>query len=318
MGASIGVSAYPRDGEEAAGLIRCADVAMHHAKREGRNVCQFFSEDLEHNSLERMMLESSLRMALERDEFRLHYQPQVDAHSRSIVGVEALIRWQHPEMGMISPIRFIPLAEETGQIIAIGDWVLDTACRQARAWLDAGHRLPVSINLSARQFRQRDIAERVERSLTECQLPPELLELELTESMVMHDPERAITALRRLRDMGVRVSIDDFGTGYSSLSYLKRFEIDKLKIDRSFVSDIPHDANDMAIAGAVIALGKSLKLRVVAEGVETLGQLDFLREQGCHDIQGFYFSRPVDAGQISAMLSDKKAGVPMSGRDVEL
>lgn len=302
IGASIGIAVFPRDGEEPAALIRAADVAMHHAKHEGRNLYQFFSADLEHNTLERLMLESSLRLALERREFVLHYQPQVDLESNTIVGVEALIRWQHPEMGMIPPVRFIPLAEETGRIIAIGDWVLEQACRQAKIWAASGHALPVAVNLSARQFRQRDVAEKVEKLLVEIGLPPELLELELTESMVMHDPERAVTALRRLRDMGVRVSIDDFGTGYSSLSYLKRFEIDKLKIDRSFVSDIPHDANDMAIAGAVIALGKSLKLRVVAEGVETPGQLDFLRAQGCHGIQGFYFSRPVDAQAISAML----------------
>lgn len=314
VGANIGIAVYPRDGSEPAALIRGADVAMHHAKRDGRNHYQFFSVDLEHNTLERSMLESGLRTALERQEFILQYQPQVDADTCRLVGVEALIRWRHPEMGMIAPGRFITLAEETGQIIAIGDWVLETACRQARAWLDAGHPLPVSVNLSACQFRQRDIVERIERVLGEFELPPELLELELTESMVMHDPERAVTALRRLRDMGVRVSIDDFGTGYSSLSYLKRFEIDKLKIDRSFVSDIPHDANDMAIAGAVIALGKSLKLRVVAEGVETLGQLDFLRGQGCHDIQGFYFSRPVDAAAIDAMLAQRKDGIPMSGK----
>lgn len=314
MGASIGISVFPRDGEDPAALIRGADVAMHHAKREGRNLYQFFSADLEHGTLERLMLESSLRLALGRQEFVLQYQPQVDATTSNIVGVEALIRWHHPEMGVISPIRFIPLAEETGQIIAIGDWVLGTACHQAKAWLDAGHSLPVSVNLSARQFRQRDIVERVEIALAECQLPPELLELELTESMVMHDPERAVIALRRLRDMGVKVSIDDFGTGYSSLSYLKRFEIDKLKIDRSFVSDIPQDANDMAIAGAVIALGKSLKLRVVAEGVETLGQLDFLREQGCHDIQGFYFSRPVEASTITLLLDRQRQGEVMQGQ----
>ena len=309
IGGHIGIAVYPRDGEDPAGLIRCADVAMHHAKREGRNLYQFFSADLENNTLERLMLESGLRQALDRGEFVLHYQPQVDAETREIVGVEALIRWCHPEMGMIQPVRFISLAEETGQIIAIGDWVLETACRQARAWCDAGHPIPVSVNLSARQFRQRDIAERVEKVLSEFQLAPELLELELTESMVMHDPERAVASLRRLRSMGVRVSIDDFGTGYSSLSYLKRFEIDKLKIDRSFVSDIPHDANDMAIAGAVIALGKSLKLRVVAEGVETVGQFNFLRAQGCHDIQGFYFSRPVDAVAITALLARRSDGV---------
>jgi len=305
IGASIGIAMYPRDGEEPAALIRAADVAMHHAKREGKNLYQFFSADLEHNTLERLMLESSLRLALERNEFFLHYQPQVDIETSAVVGVEALIRWQHPELGTISPVRFIPLAEETGQIIAIGDWVLEVACRQARQWLDAGHPMPVAVNLSARQFRQRDIAEKVERVLAETGLPAELLELELTESMVMHDPERAVTALRRMRDMGVRISIDDFGTGYSSLAYLKRFEIDKLKIDRSFVLDIPNDANDMAIAGAVIALGKSLKLRVVAEGVETLGQLEFLRAQGCDGIQGFYFSRPVEAQAISAMLVNR-------------
>ena len=313
IGAHIGVAIYPRDGADPAALIHGADVAMHHAKREGRNLYQFFSTELEQHTLERLMLETSLRSALDRDEFILHYQPQVDADSCRIVGVEALIRWRHPEMGLVPPGRFIALAEETGQIIAIGDWVLRTACRQARTWLDAGHRLPVSVNLSARQFRQRDLAERVEAILAECRLPPDLIELELTESMVMHDPECAVKALRRLREMGVRVSIDDFGTGYSSLSYLKRFEIDKLKIDRSFVSDIPHDANDMAIAGAVIALGKSLKLRVVAEGVETRGQFEFLRSQGCDDIQGYYFSRPVAAAAIDELLARETAGAPLAG-----
>ena len=316
VGASIGVAVYPRDGATPEALIRGADVAMHRAKREGGNHFLFFSPELEHNSLERLTLESSLRSALERQQFVLHYQPQVDLESRALVGVEALIRWEHPEQGMILPSRFIPLAEESGQIIPIGDWVLQTACRQAKQWLDAGHALPVAVNLSARQFRQCDIVEKIEKVLTEVGLPPELLELELTESMVMHDPERAVTALRRLRDMGVKVSMDDFGTGYSSLSYLKRFEIDKLKIDRSFVSALPHDAYDQAIASAVIALGKSLKLRVVAEGVETLGQLGFLQAQGCDGIQGFYFSRPVAAAFISSMLDNKRDGLPMQGKTV--
>lgn len=313
VGASIGIAISPRDGVEPSALIRCADVAMHHAKQEGRNVYQFYSSDLEHNTLERLMLESGLRSALSRQEFMLFYQPQIEAQTGTIVGVEALIRWRHPELGMISPLRFIPLAEETGQIIAIGEWVLDTACAQARAWLDAGHPVRVSVNLSARQFRERNIAERVEQALARAGLPAEWLELELTESMVMHDVTRAANALRRLRDLGVKVSIDDFGTGYSSLAYLKRFEIDKLKIDRSFVAEIPFDANDMAIAGAVIALGKSLKLRVVAEGVETQGQLEFLMAQGCHDIQGFYYSRPVEAAAITRLLDNPS---PMIGTAV--
>jgi diguanylate cyclase (GGDEF)-like protein/PAS domain S-box-containing protein len=303
IGANVGISIFPRDGGEPMALLRDADLAMHHAKREGRNIYQFFSSDLEHASLERLMLESNLRHALEHQEFILHYQPLVDVESGRITGVEALVRWQHPEMGMIPPGRFIPLAEETGQILAIGDWVLAEACAQGRRWLDAGELLTVAVNVSARQFRQRDFSERVRAALATSGFQPELLELEVTESMVMDDPERAVTALKGLRDMGVRVSIDDFGTGYSSLSYLKRFDIDKLKIDRSFITDIPHDANDMAIAEAVIAMGRSLKLRVVAEGVETEGQLDFLRGKGCHSIQGFFFSPPVGAEAVAPLVA---------------
>jgi diguanylate cyclase (GGDEF)-like protein/PAS domain S-box-containing protein len=313
VGASIGISIFPRDGGDALSLVRAADVAMHHAKREGRNIYQFFSRDLEHASLERLMLEGSLRQALERNEFIVHYQPLVDFEHDAITGVEALVRWQHPEMGLVPPGRFIPLAEESGLILAIGEWVLGEACRQGQRWLDAGHSLTVAVNVSARQFRQRDFADRVQAILAETGLPPGLLELEVTESMVMDDPERAVTALRCLRDMGVRVSIDDFGTGYSSLSYLKRFEIDKLKIDRSFISDIPNDANDMAIAEAVIAMGRSLKLRVVAEGVETEGQLEFLRDKGCHGIQGFYFSPPVNADIITGLLG-RRLTEPQSGQ----
>lgn len=302
ISSSIGISHTPRDGEDAMGLIKCADMAMHHAKKEGRNNYQFYTGELEHVSIERLMLQASLRQALSQEQLVLYYQPQIDVASGRMLGVEALVRWRHPDMGMIAPNRFIPLAEETGQIVALGDWVLRQACQQGRRWHDAGHPLTVAVNLSARQFKQKDLVERIEMALEESGLPPTCLELELTESMIMQDPERVAASLRRLRQLGVSLSIDDFGTGYSSLAYLKRFPLDKLKIDRSFVSDIPHDSNDMAIAQAVIALGHSLRLKVVAEGVETAEQVNFLSEQGCHSLQGFYYSPPVSAEAMALML----------------
>jgi EAL domain-containing protein (putative c-di-GMP-specific phosphodiesterase class I) len=256
-------------------------------------------------ALERLRIEGDLRNALEREEFILHYQPQVDLHTREIVGVEALIRWQHPELGMVPPVRFIGLAEETGLIVPIGAWVIRTACMQNKAWQLSGlGHLRMSVNLSARQFGQQDLVESIALALRETKLAPEYLEIELTESLVMADVDRAIGILRELKALGVKLSIDDFGTGYSSLSYLKRFPIDVLKIDRSFVNDITIDPDDAAIVASIISLAHSLRLQVIAEGVETEEQLSYLRQHDCDQIQGYFFSRPITAQAFTKMLED--------------
>lgn len=306
-GVSIGISVFPQDGETPEAVLRCADTAKRHVKTEGGSRYQFYSDELNQQSLEHLILEASLRKALDRHEFQLHYQPQVDLASGRIVGVEALLRWRHPDMGMISPASFIPLAEEIGEIVRIGAWVLEEACRQVKQWRELGHELKVSVNLSARQFRQRDLPGLVRGALANSGLPAQALDLELTESMVMERPDQAINVLRELQSLGVSISVDDFGTGYSSLAYLKRLPIDKLKIDRSFVADIPHDSNDMAITQAVIALAKSLNLQVVAEGVETPDQLAFLRSLGCDWMQGFLFSPAVDAETLGGFLAAGKS-----------
>ncbi len=296
VGASIGISLYPEDGSSATELIKNADVAMYQAKEQGRNTTRFYTPTLTVAAKERLDMESRLRRALANGEFLLHYQPQVDARTGALIGCEALLRWNSPEEGMISPLRFIPLAEETGLIVPMGEWVLRTACAQARAWMDAGQEpLVMAVNLSGRQLRQRDIARRVAGILEETGLPAGYLKLELTESMIMGHGEQAVDLLRALKELGLRLSIDDFGTGYSSLAYLKRFPIDELKIDQSFVRDIPHDLNDTEIAAAIIALARNLNLSVVAEGVETVEQLDFLSRQGCGAFQGYLFSRPMAA-----------------------
>lgn len=309
--ASIGISLYPYDGADAQSLLMSSETAMYYAKNEGRNNSQFFAAEMNVMSKERLSLEKDLRQALEKQEFLLYYQPQVDFESRRIIGVEALIRWGHPELGMVSPAKFIPLAEETGLIIPIGEWVLRTACAQTRAWHDAGFcHLQVSVNLSARQFKQQNLSRTVREIIGGTGLAPECLELELTESTLVQNPERVITTLQELKAMGVQFSVDDFGTGYSSLSYLKRFPLDKLKIDQSFVRDITTDPSDAAITRAVIALGRSLGLRVIAEGVETPEQLKFLCRNQCHGMQGYYFSRPLPAEQFSELLAE--------GRSLEL
>ncbi|MDP2827315.1 MAG: EAL domain-containing protein [Sulfuricellaceae bacterium] len=301
---SIGISLFPRDGEDASTLLKNADAAMYRAKDQGRNGIQYYTAEINSRIFQRLMLENSLRVALERNEFALHYQPQVSLLSGQMIGMEALLRWRHPEMGMISPANFIPLAEETGLIIPIGAWVLHTACQQTKAWHDAG--LPpvrVAVNLSARQFRE-NIPQLVEKALAESGLPPQYLELEITESAAMQHAESTEKTLTSLRDMGVRLSIDDFGTGYSSLSYLKRFPINKLKLDQSFVRDIITDPDDAAISMAIIALAHGMKLDVIAEGVETESQLSFLCSHGCDAIQGYYFSRPVASEQMEQLLRD--------------
>ncbi|MDP1896910.1 MAG: EAL domain-containing protein, partial [Sulfurimicrobium sp.] len=301
---SIGISLFPRDGEDPSTLLKNADAAMYKAKEQGRNSIQYYTAEINSRVFQRLMLENSLRAALERNEFALHYQPQVSLLNGQVIGMEALLRWQHAELGMISPVNFIPLAEDTGLITPIGAWVLRTACKQTKAWHDAG--LPpvrIAVNISGRQFRE-NIPQLVEQVLAESGLPPQYLELEITESVAMQHAETTEQTLGVLRDMGVRLSIDDFGTGYSSLSYLKRFPINKLKLDQSFVRDIISDPDDAAISSAIIALAHGMKLEVIAEGVETESQLSFLRSHGCDAIQGYYFSRPVAPDQMEQLLRD--------------
>ncbi|RZA33338.1 MAG: EAL domain-containing protein [Lysobacteraceae bacterium] len=308
---SIGVAVYPSEGTPADSLIEHADIAMYCAKKMGRNNFQFYTPAMNEESMERVRIESALRNALERNEFVLHYQPQVDLKTGQIVGMEALIRWQHPELGMVPPSRFIGIAEETGLIVQIGAWVLRTACAQNKAWQDAGlGRLRVAVNLSARQFGAADLIASLESVLADTRLEPECLEIELTESLFMSDVTPAVDLLHRMKSLGVNLSIDDFGTGYSSLSYLSRFPIDVLKIDRSFVADITHDANDAAIVTSIIALAHNLKLAVIAEGVETLEQLDYLRSHGCDEMQGYYFSKPLPAADFEQLLVQRKALPP--------
>ncbi len=307
ISSSIGVAVYPADGETPEDLLKHADIAMYRAKETGRNNFQFYTSTMNERALERLRIESDLRNALERDEFILYYQPQVDLRTCEIVGVEALIRWQHPEWGMVPPARFITLAEETGMIVPIGAWVIKTACHQGKAWQQLGlGNFRVAVNLSARQFAQQDLVETVAQALNESGLDPTCLEIELTESLVMADVDRAIGILRELKALGVTLSIDDFGTGYSSLSYLKRFPIDVLKIDQSFVNDISVDADDAAIVSSIISLAHSLRLQVIAEGVETQSQLDYLRENGCDQMQGYFFSRPITQEAFVQMVAEGK------------
>ncbi|MEO5702838.1 MAG: EAL domain-containing protein [Gammaproteobacteria bacterium] len=304
---SIGFSIYPQDGKDAETLLKNADAAMYRAKENGRDNFQFFTAEMNTKVNERLMLEGTLRQALEHNEFFLNYQPLVDLRSGRIIGVEALIRWRHPQLGIVSPAQFIPLAEETGLIVAIGAWVLKNACTQNKAWQEAGFDpINVAVNLSARQFRQKDLVESIAQILHDTRLEACYLDLELTESMVMHNAEEVISTLQELKSMGVGLSIDDFGTGYSSLSYLKRLPVGRLKIDQSFVRDITEDPDDAVIAQAVISLAHSLNLKVIAEGVETAEQLDFLRAHHCDEMQGYYFSRPVSAELFAELLSNKK------------
>jgi len=303
---SVGVAAYPCGGTPADSLIEHADIAMYRAKKLGRNNFQFYTPAMNEESLERVRIESGLRNALERNEFVLHYQPQVDLQSGRIVGMEALIRWQHPELGMVPPARFVGVAEDTGLIVPIGAWVMRTACAQNKVWQDAGFgKLRVAVNLSARQFGAADLVQDIEAALVDTGLDADCLELELTESLFMGDIAPAVELLHRMKALGVNLSIDDFGTGYSSFSYLSRFPIDVLKIDRSFVADITHDANDAAIVDSIIALAHNLRLSVIAEGVETAEQLDYLRRQGCDEMQGYHFSRPLPSADFEQLLRDQ-------------
>jgi diguanylate cyclase (GGDEF)-like protein/PAS domain S-box-containing protein len=308
---SIGISLYPSDGDDAETLVRNADTAMYYAKANGRNNYQFFAEPMNAAANKRLHLESELWLALAEDQLLLHYQPQVDLMSGKIVGVEALVRWQHPQRGMVAPADFIPIAEECGLILPLGHWVLRTACVQARAWLDAGIDMgEIAVNISALQFRQPEFAQSVKTVLEETGLPAERLELEITETTVMHSAETSERTLAELKAMGIKLAIDDFGTGYSSLAYLRRFSVDRLKIDRTFVADVESDADAASLVSSIIALGRSLGLHLVAEGVENSAQADFLRELACQRVQGFHFFRPVTAEEVVVVSELRKCAIP--------
>lgn len=301
--ASIGISLYPIDGKDFDTLVKNADAAMYHAKDQGRNSYLFYTAEMNAHAVQRLEIETRLRHAVERGELLLHYQPQVDLQSGNIVGMEALLRWHLPELGLVSLADFIPLAEDSGLIVPIGEWVLRTACEQNMAWRKKGYApMRVAVNVSAKQFYREDLPDRIARILTDTGLDPRCLEIELTESAIMKDMDRAIANFHRIKAMGIRISIDDFGTGYSSLAYLKRFEIDVLKIDRSFVRDLTDGTANAAIAVSIITLAHNLNLRVIAEGVETEQQWSFLKEHGCDEAQGYYCSRPLPADQVSALL----------------
>lgn len=317
IGSSCGVAVCPTDGSNADALIKNAGLAMYRVKETGRNNFQFYAPSMNEQAMERLRIEGDLRNALDRDEFLLHYQPQIDLDSGCVLGVEALIRWQHPQIGMVSPARFIGLAEETGLIVPIGAWVLRTACRQSVEWQCAGiGEVRVAVNLSARQFYERDLVASIGAVLKETGIAPHLLELELTESMMMSDVEHAVAILHDLKGLGVHLSIDDFGTGYSSLAYLKRFPIDLLKIDQSFVRDITVDPDDAAIVRSVISLAHSLRLKVIAEGVETEEQLGYLRQHGCDYMQGYYFSRPLGVGDcVQYLLKNRQSWLSVNSVD---
>lgn len=303
---SIGISLYPYDGEEADTLLKNADTALYRAKEQGRNNYQLYTPAMNARAFERLAMENSLRKALERQEFQLYYQPQVDAHTGDIVGIESLIRWQHPDLGVVYPSEFIGLAEETGLIVPLGAWVLRTACAQNKVWQDAG--LPpatIAVNLSARQFQDRLLVENIVKVLEETGLDPRWLELEITESVAMQNADYSNVVLRELKQRGIQISVDDFGTGYSSLSYLKKFPIDTLKIDQSFVRDLSINPNDAAIANAIIVLAHSLHLSVIAEGVETQAQARFLEEHGCDRWQGYLFSHPLTPQALQTLWEER-------------
>ncbi|MBK1717793.1 putative bifunctional diguanylate cyclase/phosphodiesterase [Thiocystis violacea] len=300
---SIGITVFPQDGGHASDLLRNGDMAMYHAKRAGKNTFKFFDASLNDAALLRLRTETALRHAIDNDELRLYFQPLLDLASGEMRGLEALLRWTHPELGEVSPVTFIPIAEETGLIVPIGEWVMRGACEQLRAWQSAGHPIArVAVNVSAYQFKQPDFPDKVERILAESGLAPDCLELELTESLLMDQAEESVEMLHRLKAVGVQLAIDDFGTGYSSLSYLKRFPIDRLKIDRSFIVNIERDRDNAAIAQAVIAMADTMSLHVTAEGVETSEQLDFLRANCCGEAQGFLFSKAVPVEEIPDLI----------------
>jgi diguanylate cyclase (GGDEF)-like protein/PAS domain S-box-containing protein len=314
--ASVGVTLYPADSDNAEALVVNADAAMYRAKEQGRNNYQYFTRDMNERAVQRVQMEIALRRALEREEFRLFYQPKADLVTGKICGFEALLRWEHPDKGMVLPGEFIPVLEDTGLIVQAGEWVLRTACVQIKAWQEAGMKVPpISVNLSARQFEQKNLKGAVGQILGETKVDPSLIEFEITESLLMNDPEGAARTLHDLKDSGVKLSMDDFGTGYSSLGYLKRFPIDTLKIDRTFVRDISTDADDATLTRAIINLAQNLRLNVVAEGVETEAQLAFLCLNGCDEMQGYLFARPTTAEECGRMLREgRKLAIPRTGR----
>ena len=296
ISASIGIALYPNDGTDFETLYKNADTAMYRAKQEGRNGYSFFTNEMQEHSARNLQLSNALRHALEKNQFQLHYQPQISAKDGKIIGAEALLRWYHPEYGTVSPAEFIPILEENGLILPVGEWVLRTAISQAKIWMDQGSKpIIIAVNLSAVQFRHLSLLNTVSTIIEEIGLPPQYLELELTESIAMHNPQKAINVMNDLYDLGVHMSIDDFGTGYSSLSYLKKFKIYKLKIDQSFIRDINIDKEDKAIVSAIISMAQRLGLQTIAEGVETIEQLEYLQEEGCDEIQGYFYSKPLPA-----------------------
>ncbi len=305
VSASIGIALFPEDGSDAESLLRNADSAMYRAKEAGRNTYQLCTDDMKRRAVERFSLETRLRRAIAEGQLVLHYQPQVSLTSGAVIGVEALVRWNDPERGLVHPSAFIPMAEESRLILPLGEWVLLTACTQMRAWLDAGIELPLmSVNISLRQFQQYDIVQSVRRVLAKTSLDAAALELEITETAAMQNAETTVEVLQALRELGVSIAIDDFGTGYSSLNYLKRFPITAVKIDRAFIRDLATSEGDAAIVSAVVGIARALKLRVIAEGVETEEQLSFLRRRNCDAAQGYLFSRPVSAAMLPERLTE--------------
>ncbi|NVJ51679.1 MAG: EAL domain-containing protein, partial [Gammaproteobacteria bacterium] len=301
---SIGLSRFPMDGHDAITLLKNAESALHFAKTNGRGNFQFYNEDIQTKTLRKLTVGNQLRKALEKNELELVYQPKLNIASNRIIGLEALLRWHNTAIGAIEPDEFITIAEETGQVNEIGQWVLQEACEQARKWQLRNYDLPVSVNISARQFQQQSLYKSVANVLANTQLPPQLLELEITETMLLDDPDSAITTLTQLKEMGVRIAVDDFGTGYSSLSYLKKLPINTLKIDKTFIQDLASDTDDAAITNAIISLARILNLSVIAEGVETHQQLQFLKGAGCHQVQGYLISPPMTAQACTIFIDD--------------
>jgi diguanylate cyclase (GGDEF)-like protein len=305
---SIGITVFPVDGDSVNLLIKNADTAMYHAKESGRNNYQYFSDTMNKKMIDELEMETNLRQAFKNGEFSLNYQPQFALKTKKLIGAEVLVRWNHPTLGWISPAVFIPYAEKSNLIIALGEWVLRTACTQAVSWQKSGLKLqPMSVNLSGMQLKQPDLLYKVAQILEETQFPAQLLELELTEGVLMANVEETITTLNKLKDMGIRLSIDDFGTGYSSLSYLKRFPIDTLKIDQSFIREITTSSDDSAIASTIIAMAHNLRLNVIAEGVETIEQANILLDKECDDVQGYFFSRPLCESDFCQLLTKLQA-----------
>jgi EAL domain-containing protein (putative c-di-GMP-specific phosphodiesterase class I) len=305
--ASIGVSVYPKDGKTPEELLRNADLAMYIAKRDGRNKFQFYEHNLNEESLLKLEKESALRRAIDNQEFVLYYQPQIDTNSRKMIGVEALLRWQHPSQGLISPIEFLEVAEDSGLIVEIGKWVFKTACQQACNWHQAGAKqLRVAINVSNRQINDNNFIQMLDEVLAETKVDPKLIQLEITEETVINN-ERVVNVINEISKRGIRVAFDDFGTGNSSLNYLRMVPIDQLKIDRSFIKNINHNKNDEVIIRAILSIANDLELDVIAEGVETNDQLQFLSKYNCHEIQGYYFSKPLAAEDVSVLILNDKA-----------